>query len=134
MKTPDAARAPTLDDLEAIAAREFAALPEGFRQMCQTLVIHVDEFADENTLRALGIEDPFELTGLYEGVDVTEKSLADPAPQADRVFLFRRPLIDEWADRGDVTLEELVRHVLIHEIGHHFGLSDEAMDEIDRRP
>jgi predicted Zn-dependent protease with MMP-like domain len=76
------------------------------------------------------IEDPFELTGLYHGVDLTQQSIMDPAPSQPMVFLYRRAILDEWIERGDVTLAELVSHVLVHEIGHHFGLSDEAMDAI----
>ena len=124
-------RAPSLADFQAIADDAFAALPEAFRALCGNLVIHVEDFAGEETLDSMGIADPFELTGLYEGVDVTAKSIADPAATPDHVFLFRRPLLDEWADNGEITLEELIRHVIVHEIGHHFGLSDDAMHEIE---
>ena len=79
----------------------------------------------------LGIEDPFELTGLYSGVDLSQRSVFHAAPEPSRVFLYRRPILDEWAERGDVTLAELVTHVLVHEIGHHFGLSDEAIAAIE---
>jgi predicted Zn-dependent protease with MMP-like domain len=81
-------------------------------------------------LAEMGIEDPFELSGLYMGVDLTQRSIMDPAPAPAMVFLYRRAILDEWIDRGDVTLAELVAHVLVHEIGHHFGLSDEQMDAI----
>jgi len=125
--------APTLADFSELAKSAFDGLPAEFRAMCRNVVIHVAEFAADDVLVDLGIEDPFELTGLYEGVDLTEKSLADPSPGADHVHLYRRPLLEEWADRGDVTLGELITHVLVHEIGHHFGLSDEAMHEIEDR-
>lgn len=78
----------------------------------------------------MDIEDPFELSGLYMGVDLTQRSIMDPAPAAPIVFLYRRAILEEWIDRGDVTLAQLIAHVLVHEIGHHFGLSDEQMDAI----
>lgn len=123
--------APSLEDFSALAKTAFASLPPEFRALCGNIVIHVADFAEDDILDELSIEDPFELTGLYEGVDVTERSLGDPAATPDHVHLYRRPLLEEWAARGDVTLGELVTHVLIHEIGHHFGLSDEAMHEIE---
>jgi predicted Zn-dependent protease with MMP-like domain len=81
-------------------------------------------------LAEMDIEDPFELSGLYMGVDLTQRSIMDPAPAAPIVFLYRRAILEEWIDRGDVTLAQLIAHVLVHEIGHHFGLSDEQMDAI----
>ena len=84
----------------------------------------VEDFADDDVLDGLGIEDPFELTGLYQGVNLADRSVLDPIPHLSQVRLYRRPILDEWAERGDVTLGELVAHVLVHEIGHHFGLSD----------
>ena len=82
-------------------------------------------------LDELGIEDAFELTGLYQGVDIGRRTVFDPSPQASMIFLYRRPILDEWVDRGDVTLAELVTHVLVHEIGHHFGLSDDDIDALE---
>lgn len=128
-----ALKAPSIEACRALAEKAFESLPAEFRALCDNLVIHVEDFASEDVLRDMGVDDAFELTGLYEGVDVTARSLADPAAGPDHVFLFRRPLLDEWADNGEVTLEELIRHVLVHEIGHHFGLSDEAMHEIEQR-
>ncbi len=122
--------APSLDDLERLAQRAWQAMPQTFRAMAGDVLIRIEEFADEEVLADLGIEDPFELTGLYQGVDLTQRSIMDPSPQAPIVFLYRRPILDEWIDRGDVSLEDLVSHVLVHEIGHHFGLSDEAMDAL----
>lgn len=122
--------APSLDDLERLAQGAWQAMPQTFRTMAGDVLIRIEEFADEEVLADLGIEDPFELTGLYQGVDLTQRSIMDPSPQAPIVFLYRRPILDEWIDRGDVTLEDLVSHVLVHEIGHHFGLSDEAMDAL----
>jgi predicted Zn-dependent protease with MMP-like domain len=123
--------APSLDHLAEIAERAFAALPEGFRRLAGEVVFRVDDFPDDALLRDLGIEDPFELTGVYQGLDLANRSVFDPSPQPSRVFLFRRPILDEWAERGDVTLEELVSHVLVHEIGHHFGLSDPDIEAIE---
>jgi predicted Zn-dependent protease with MMP-like domain len=125
------ARAPSLDDFAAIAEAAFAALPAEFRALAGEVVVRIEDFAGEDVLDEMGIEDGFELTGLYQGVDLTRRSLSDPAAQASMVFLYRRPILDEWAERGDVTLAELINHVLVHEIGHHFGLSDAAIDAID---
>ncbi|NWG72004.1 MAG: metallopeptidase family protein [Parvularculaceae bacterium] len=124
--------APTIEDLSALAAEAFAALPAEFRTLCGNVAIHVAEFAEDDLLADLGIEDPFDLTGLYEGVDLTADSLTNPSGPA-HVHLYRRPLLDEWAENGEITLGELVTHVLVHEIGHHFGLSDEEMHAIEER-
>jgi predicted Zn-dependent protease with MMP-like domain len=124
-------KAPSLDDLAALAEAAFAALPEGFRKMTGDVIFRVDDFPDAEVLDALGIEDAFELTGLYQGVDLSRRSVFDPSPQPSMVFLYRRPILDEWAERGEVTLEELVSHVLVHEIGHHFGLSDAQIEAIE---
>ncbi len=122
--------APSLDDLAEIAERAFAALPEGFRKLAGEVLFRVDDFPPDDVLDELGIEDPFGLTGLYSGVSLAQRSVFD-APEPSRVFLYRRPILDEWAERGDVTLEALVAHVLVHEIGHHFGLSDADIDSIE---
>jgi len=130
MSTHAALTSPSLDDFETIARGAWAALPSVFTRMAGDVVIRIEDFASEEVLGDFGIEDPFELTGLYAGVDLTQQSVADPNAQAPMVFLFRRPILDEWCDRGDVTLGELITHVLVHEIGHHFGLSDDHMDAI----
>ena len=123
--------APSLEDFEQLAVDAFNGLPEAFRNMCGRVEVFVADFADAETLEAVEIDAPFELTGVYIGVDLTQKSVSDPSPEPDRVVLYRRPILDEWADRGDVTLGELVTHVLVHEIGHHFGLSDDDMHAIE---
>jgi len=125
------AAAPSLDDIAALAETAFADLPEKFRQLAGEVVFRVDDFAADDVLDELSIEDPFELTGLYQGVDLARRSVLDPSPAPARVFLYRRPILDEWAERGDVTLSDLVTHVLTHEIGHHFGLSDADIDAIE---
>ncbi|WP_323760852.1 metallopeptidase family protein [Maricaulis sp.] len=123
--------APSLEEFEALAADAFAALPAQMRRLCEGLEIFVADFADAETLAAVSVDDPFELTGVYIGVDLSRKSVADPTPGPDRVVLYRRPILDEWADHGTITLGELVSHVLVHEIGHHFGLSDDDMHRIE---
>lgn len=127
----DVGRAPSLDDFAALAEAAFQALPEGFRKMTGEVLFRVQDFADDEVLDDLGIDDPFELTGLYQGVDLTRRSMFDPAPQPSAVILYRRPILDEWAAHGEITLEELVTHVLVHEIGHHFGLSDAQIEAIE---
>jgi predicted Zn-dependent protease with MMP-like domain len=127
------APAPSLDDIAALAEAAFAELPAGFRQRAGDIVFRIDDYPPDQVLDELGIEDPFELTGLYQGVDLGRQSVLDPSPEPARIFLYRRPILDEWAERGDVTLAELVTHVLVHEIGHHFGLSDEDIDAIEAR-
>jgi len=106
------------------------ALPRPFSESLGNVVLLVEDFADDETLKSMGIEDPFELSGLYEGVPLTERSVDQSGRLPDTVRLFRRPILDEWADGND-TLEHLVSHVLIHEIGHHFGLSDNDMHALE---
>jgi len=126
-----AALAPSLDDLAVLAEEALAGLPEDVRRLAGQVIFRVEDFADEDVLSGLGVEDPFELTGLYRGVDLVRRSVLDPLPETAMVFLYRRPILDEWSERGDVTLGELIRHVLVHEIGHHFGLSDEDIEAIE---
>ncbi|MEZ5959244.1 MAG: metallopeptidase family protein [Hyphomonadaceae bacterium] len=122
--------APSLDDLDRMAREAWAAFPSSFRDLAGDVLIRVEDFADEAVLADVGIDDPFELTGLYLGVDLTQRSIMDPSPTQPMVFLYRRAILEEWIDRGDVALSELVAHVLVHEIGHHFGLSDDHMDDL----
>ena len=121
-------QAPSLEDMAQLAEQAFASLPDAFRRLTGDVVFRVDDFPDEALLAELGLEDPFSLTGLYQGVSLGHRSVFDPAPDPARIFLFRRPILDEWAERGNVTLGALVAHVLVHEIGHHFGLSDADID------
>ena len=123
--------APSLDDFARLAREAFDALPEPFRSLAGDVVIRVDDFADDRTLAMMEMEDPFELTGLYHGVDIGQRDGLGPAPEASRIFLYRRPILDEWCERGDVGLSEIIAHVLIHEIGHHFGLDDDRIDEVE---
>ena len=122
--------APSAGEIEAIARRVLETLPEPFASHLHDVVLQVEEFADDATLEAMGIEDAFDLTGLYEGIPLTEKSVDQCGMLPDRIRLFRRPILDEWAD-GEDSLEHLVAHVLIHEAGHHFGFSDEDMHALE---
>jgi len=121
---------PSADEIEAIARATLRALPEQFAQSLGDIVLLVEEFADEATLEAMEIEDPFGLTGIYEGVPLTERSVTQSGTLPEQIRLFRRPILDEWSGSND-TLEHLVAHVLIHEVGHHFGLSDEDMHALE---
>ena len=117
--------------IRALAEAAIATLPEPYRAAAGLVALRVQDFADPELLAALDIEDAYELTGLYDGVPVTEKSFADQPLQPDQIFLFRRAIIEEWLDRGDVSLAELVAHVFIHELAHHFGWSDDDIARID---
>ena len=121
---------PSADEIEAIARAALAALPAPFADSLGDVVLLVEEFADDETLSAMDIDDPFELSGIYEGVPLTERSVDQSGTLPERIRLFRRPILDEWAG-GDDTLEHLIAHVLIHEVGHHFGLSDDDMHALE---
>jgi len=121
---------PSFADIEAMAARAFETIPDELRNMTATILFLVEDFPDEEICRDMELESPFDLLGLYQGVDLTQKSIADPSPDPDVVFLYRRPILDYWCETGE-DLEHLVRHVLIHEIGHHFGFSDEDMEALE---
>ena len=124
--------APDLEAIETLARATLADLPARFAGPAHSVLIRVEDFAPEDILEDMDVENPFELTGLYEGIPMTEKSVMDVVDRPDTIWLFRRPILDEWAERGDVTLGQLVAHVLIHELAHHFGWSDEEISEIDR--
>ena len=121
----------SLEEMEAMARTAMARLPQAFRDRMHDIVFEVQDFATEEVLDDLGIDNPFALTGLYEGEALTERSIEHSGRMPPRVFLYRRPILDEWAERGDETLEHLVAHVMIHEIGHHFGLSDDDMHALE---
>jgi len=121
---------PTNDEIEAMARAAFEALPRPFADSLGDIVLLVEDFADDATLDSLGIEDPFELSGVYDGIPLTERSIDQSGTLPERIRLFRRPILDEWATR-DETLERLVANVLIHEVGHHFGLSDDDMHALE---
>lgn len=121
-----------LAQIEDIARATISALPEPFRQGAMQVALRVVDWPDANMLAAVGLHDPLELTGLYEGIPMTEKSTSDQALAPDVVWLFREPILAEWRDRGDVTLEDLIAHVTIHEFAHHFGWSDDDIAGVDR--
>jgi predicted Zn-dependent protease with MMP-like domain len=121
---------PSLDDLEAIGREALKTIPEALRLHVRNVVLRVDEFPDETTEEEMGLESPFDLLGLYRGVSLDRKSAVAAAHDVDMIFLYRRPILDYWCETGE-ELEEIVRHVLIHEIGHHFGFSDDDMMRIE---
>ena len=121
---------PAAADIEAIARRTLEALPEPFASHLRDVVLQVEEFAGDEVLTEMGIADPFDLTGLYEGLPLNEKSVDVSGNLPDRILLFRRPILDEWAD-GEDSLERLVAHILVHEAGHHFGFSDADMHALE---
>jgi predicted Zn-dependent protease with MMP-like domain len=123
-------QAPDAAAIEALARAALARIPEPFRAYLADVVLIVEEFADDETLDTMGIEDPFDLSGLYHGRPVGEKSSFDSGALPDRIHLYRRPLLDEWVETG-VSLEALITHVVVHEVGHHFGLSDDDMHALE---
>lgn len=122
--------APTLAEFEEIAAAAYKRLPARFRALTRDLLIRIEDFPTDEVLDSLGIRSPFDLLGLYSGVDLAKKSVMDVTHLPDMVFLYRRPILDYWAEHDD-TLGHIVTHVLVHEIGHHFGLSDDDMARIE---
>jgi predicted Zn-dependent protease with MMP-like domain len=122
--------APDAAAIERLAEAAIAGMPEGFRGHLEGVVLRVDDFAEEAVLDELGIEDPFDLSGLYTGRPIGEQSSMLSGELPAMIHLYRRPLLDEWAETG-VSLEELVTHVIVHEVGHHFGFSDEDMHAIE---
>ncbi len=132
MTAPESIVPPSLDDITDIGRRELARLPEEFRRFVADLPIRVEEFPDEQTEVEMELDSPFDLLGLYRGVSIDRKSFLDTPADMDMIFLYRRPILDYWSETGE-DLNDIVRHVLIHEIGHHFGLSDEDMARIEEQ-
>jgi predicted Zn-dependent protease with MMP-like domain len=126
-----ALQAPSLGEIDAIAQVAYRQLPARFRKLTGELLIRVEDFPTDDVLDSLGLESPFDLLGLYSGVDLARKSVADVSALPDMVFLYRRPILDYWAEHEE-TLGAIVTHVLVHEIGHHFGLSDADMERIEQ--
>jgi predicted Zn-dependent protease with MMP-like domain len=121
-------RTPPLNaEIEALAQRALAGLPRYFKQALGPVVVRVEDFPDRETMQRMGLDSPLDLLGLYRGVALPHKSVSDPLPEIDMIFLYRRPILDYWCETGE-DLFDIVRHVLIHEIGHHFGFSDEDME------
>ncbi len=122
--------APTLEDFENLAAAAWETIPEPLQVVAKDVVVRVEDFPDEDVCDEMGLDSAFELLGLYQGVPIDERSVMDGAPGIDMVFLYRRPMLDYWCESGE-DLTVLVRHVLIHEIGHHFGFSDDDMEALE---
>jgi predicted Zn-dependent protease with MMP-like domain len=122
--------APSLADIEVLAAEAYRRLPERFRGLCEDLIIRVEDFPTDEVLKSMEIESEFDLLGLFQGVGLPFQSESVPELMPNMVWLYRRPILDYWAEHED-TLGEIVTHVLVHEIGHHFGLSDADMAAIE---
>jgi len=129
--TAPSAIAPTLGLIEQLAHEAISTLPPPFREPATHIRLRIEDFPADDLVDELGLSDPFELTGLYEGIPLTEKSGSDQVTGPDVIWLFRRPILDEWVERGNVSLGELVTHVVIHELAHHFGWSDAEIAAID---
>jgi len=133
MTNLDALVAPTLEDFERLAAQAFAALPALFRRHAAGVTLHIEEFPTDDVLDELGAESPFDIMGLFEGTGLAQGGEdRGSGVLANRVFLYRRPILDYWAENEE-TLGAVITHVLVHEIGHHFGLSDDDMEAIEAR-
>jgi len=122
--------APDAAEIERLAEAAVARMPEGFRRHLDGVVLRIDEFAEDEVLDQLGLEDPFDLTGLYTGRPIGERSSMLSGELPAMIHLYRRPLLDEWVETG-VSLEDLITHVIVHEVGHHFGFSDAEMHAIE---
>ena len=122
--------APTLEEIETLAPAAIGRLPDIFRSHLDGVVLRVEEFPDSEVIAEMGLESPFDILGLYSGRPVGDKSIDLSGSLPDMIHLYRRPILDEWAESWE-SLEALVTHVLVHEVGHHFGLSDEAMHAIE---
>lgn len=127
-----AAHAPSLSEFAALAEAARAALPPEFAGAAAGVALRIEDFAPEEILDEMEISDPFELTGLYDGIPLIEKSAFDQPDRPDTIWLFRRPILEEWLDRGDVPLGELITHVYVHELAHHLGWSDADIAVVDR--
>jgi predicted Zn-dependent protease with MMP-like domain len=123
---------PTLDEIESVARAALSVLPDLFARHLDGVLLVVEELADEELLNELGIDHPLDLTGVYEGIPIGERGTGVSGSMPDRIRLFRRAILDEWIEDGE-SLDHLVRHVLIHEVGHHFGLSDADMHALEEQ-
>jgi predicted Zn-dependent protease with MMP-like domain len=122
--------APDASEIERLAEQAIARMPEGFRRHLEGVVLRIDDFPEDEVLDQLGLDDPFDLTGLYTGRPIGERSSMHSGELPAMIHLYRRPLLDEWAESG-VALEDLIVHVIVHEVGHHFGFSDADMHTIE---
>lgn len=123
--------APTLDDIDDLAHEIFTRLPDRFRKRCGQILFRIEDLPDDDVSAELELESPFDILGLFQGVDITQQGAdEDNAGEPNVIFLYRRAILDEWAD-SEIALGDILAHVIIHEIGHHFGLSDEDMERIE---
>jgi predicted Zn-dependent protease with MMP-like domain len=123
---------PSAEEIEAIARKAMKRLPEPFAGHLAHVVLQVDDYAEDELLAEMGIEHPLDLTGVYEGIPISQRSVDTSGTLPDRIRLFRQPILAEWCEEGE-PFEYLVRHILIHEVGHHFGLSDEDMHVLEEQ-
>ena len=129
--TPARRTPPSADEFEALARTALDTIPARLRRHIADVVLRIEDFPDEETCEEMGLASEFDLLGLYRGVDLARRSVLDTPQELDMIFLYRRPILDYWCETGE-DLAHVVRHVLIHEIGHHFGLSDAQMEAIER--
>jgi len=122
--------APSIDKFERLAREAYAKLPEKFRELCGDVLFAVQEFPSEDVMRDLELESEFDLLGLFQGATLADRVGNRGIPEPTMIFLYRRPMLDYWSEHGG-PLGAIVRHVIVHEIGHHFGLSDEDMEAIE---
>lgn len=123
--------APTLDDIEALAREVFERLPDEFRERCGDILFRVEDFPDQDVIEEMELETQYDILGLFQGVAITQAAESETVPREPNVvFLYRRPILDEWSE-SQILLGDIVTHVLIHEVGHHFGFSDEDMERIE---
>ena len=122
--------APTLDDIERLARDTFERLPQEFRARCGEIVFRIEDFPDDDVVEEMELESQYDILGLFQGIGITEAREGDIPREPSMVFLYRRPILDEWSD-SEITLGDIVTHVLVHEIGHHFGFSDADMERIE---
>lgn len=125
-------KAVSLAEMEAIAEEAFQRLPETFRALCRDLVIQVDDFPSDDVVREMRLQSEFDILGLFQGIGLPFQSTSDPSRMPNMIWLYRRPILDYWAEHEE-TLGSIITHVLVHEIGHHFGLSDDDMEAIEAR-
>jgi predicted Zn-dependent protease with MMP-like domain len=123
-------KALSLDEMEVIAADAFRRLPEAFRALCEGVIIRVDDFPSDDVIREMRLQSEFDILGLFQGIGLPFRSESAPTQMPNMIWLYRRPILDYWAEH-DETLGAIITHVLVHEIGHHFGLSDEDMEAIE---
>ena len=121
---------PSASAIHVIAKRALAGIPQGLRRHVQDVVILIEDFPDPEIEAEMGLDSPYDLLGLYHGVSLDRKSVADAPEDVDRIFLYRRPLLDYWCETGE-ALDAIIRNTLIHEVGHHFGFSDDDMERLE---